>query len=96
MAWPKRPYAIRRQYSSARWQRARRARLDAAGWQCEIRGPGCLGRASQVDHIYGLAANPDHRWLQAVCSVCHKKKTATERAAAQRKPDPAPRPRTQW
>ncbi|MCK2200193.1 HNH endonuclease [Corynebacterium callunae] len=58
-------------------------------YRCQIKGVGCLGEASEVDHIDNTR-NANY-WRdsnkQAVCPVCHKVKTqreATEARAARR------------
>lgn len=46
-------------------------------WLCQISGPGCTQRATEVDHI---ANGDDHSMtnLQAVCTTCHREKTLRE------------------
>jgi 5-methylcytosine-specific restriction endonuclease McrA len=87
-------------YGKAAWRRARLACLQAANWRCQIRGPGCIGAASTVDHIHGLASDPQHRFLQAACRVCHAAKTHRESGEARRgsggAADPPHQPRTKW
>lgn len=81
-------------YSSVTWKKARRACLEAAGWQCQIRGPGCQGAAVAADHVFGLKADPQHRHLQAACKTCHDAKTSSESSRGHR--DPPAQPRTRW
>lgn len=85
-------------YGRAPWRRARLACLRAASWRCEIRLEGCQGAASQVDHVLGLASDPEHRVLRAACGNCHRKVTAQQgggyRSAA--KGEPAVETRTAW
>jgi 5-methylcytosine-specific restriction endonuclease McrA len=50
--------------------------------------------AVTIDHIYGLAADPQHQHLQAACKPCHDAKTSGESNRGHREP-PA-QPRTQW
>lgn len=87
-------------YGKAAWRKAREGCLRRARWRCEIRGPGCRGAATQVDHVLGLAADPGHKVLQAACSVCHDAKTHRESGEARRgrqaSPDPECQPRTNW
>jgi 5-methylcytosine-specific restriction enzyme A len=87
-------------YGKAAWRRARQRCLEQARWRCEIKGPSCRGAAVTVDHIYGLAADPGHRHLQAACQPCHDAKTHRESGEARRRkqatPDPECTPRTQW
>lgn len=62
-----------------RWTRLRRAVLDAYGWQCAIRRPGCTGQATTVDHILPMSrggAPLDPANLQAACRHCNTSKGA--------------------
>ncbi|AER26478.1 HNH endonuclease [Mycobacterium phage Saintus] len=65
------------------WEVRRQEVLDDANGVCEIRGPGCLGWATEVDHI---RRGNDHgrRNLQAACSTCHGKKSSAEGNARKR------------
>lgn len=85
-------------YGSAAWKRARAACLKRAGWRCELRLPGCQGTATEADHIRGLAADPGHTALRAVCRSCHGKRTAEQARAAKREQQSAAPfvPRTRW
>ncbi|AAC18447.1 HNH endonuclease [Mycobacterium phage Lakes] len=57
--------------------------LSAAGWLCEVDGPGCVRAATDVDH---KKPGNDHSRsnLQAICRVCHGKKSAAEGVARRR------------
>jgi len=82
-------------YGRAEWKRARAACLKAARWRCQARLEGCQGAASEADHVDGLANDPHHRNLRAVCTSCHRKITARQGNQAQRNgtrknTDPAP------
>ncbi|AOT24239.1 HNH endonuclease [Mycobacterium phage Noella] len=57
--------------------------LRAAGYRCQIQLPGCLRKATDVDHI---RRGDDHsrRNLQAACSRCHGKKSSAEGHARKR------------
>ncbi len=92
MAWKKEHKSL--EYGRAPWRRARAAAMARARGQCQIRGPGCTGVAVTIDHIYGLAADPQHQHLQAACKPCHDAKTSGESNRGHREP-PA-QPRTQW
>ena len=83
------------------WRKARERQLERDGRICQLRYPGiCTYRATEVDHIYGAANDPDHRHLRSACSPCHAHRTATEQSGgaqrARRITDPDPQPRTQW
>jgi hypothetical protein len=82
-------------YGRAEWKRARLACLKAARWRCQLRLDGCAGAASEADHVDGLASDPQHRNLRAVCTPCHRKVTAQQGNAARgssgrKSSDPAP------
>lgn len=86
-------------YGRSAWKRARLACLKRARWKCEIRTPGtCTGAASEADHIYGLANDPEHKHLRAACEACHRAVTARQGNAARttQVTDPQPQPRTAW
>lgn len=86
-------------YHTAAWRRARAKALRDARWRCQARLDGCQGAASQADHINGIANDPEHKHLQAVCTSCHRKITAQQGGGYRngRGPgDPEPTPRTKW
>lgn len=85
-------------YNTSAWKRARENCLRRANWKCELRLAGCQGAASQADHIDGLANDPNHQNLRAVCKACHAKRTAQQGRGyrATQPADPEPRPRTGW
>jgi len=63
------------------WQKLRERILKRDGWICaQCKRAGRIVNATDVDHIVSKAKGgtdePDN--LQALCSVCHKAKTATE------------------
>ncbi|WP_372907157.1 HNH endonuclease [Saccharopolyspora indica] len=59
------------------WASLRKSALSRDNHRCQIRGPRCEGRATEVDHI---KAGDDHRLvnLQSVCTTCHKSKSSQE------------------
>lgn len=84
-------------YGRAAWRRARLACLRNANWRCEIRLEGiCIGAATQADHINRLANDPGHQALRAACAPCHRRVTAGQGNAAQRRSNPAVETRTTW
>ena len=84
-------------YGSAAWKRARAACLRRANWRCELGLEGCQGTATEADHVLGLAADPGHTALRAVCKSCHMKRTAQQaNAASRRHSEPSFVPRTRW
>ena len=76
-----------RKTSGGRWQKLRERilRRDASLCQpCKARGHITL--AAEVDHITPIhqGGDDDERNLQAICSECHKAKTAAEQGKARR------------
>lgn len=74
--------------STAAWKHLRIQVLKRDKHRCQVGGPGCTGRADQVDHIISTAAggaplDPDN--AQAICSACNARKAQAESAAAQRR-----------
>lgn len=59
------------------WPSIRMAVLKRDNYSCQIKEPGCDGRATDVDHI---KAGDDHRLenLQAACRTCHQDKSSKE------------------
>ena len=96
MSW--RGYPSSPAYWTAEYKRARTACLKRAKWRCELRLDGCQGAASEVDHIYGLANDPHHQHLRAVCKSCHGKRTAEQGHEGRRgdRADPEPSSRIVW
>ncbi|MGV0795949.1 HNH endonuclease signature motif containing protein [Mycolicibacterium elephantis] len=74
-------------------QRVQRAVHRRDHGACQLGYPGCLGDGTQVDHIIGIAELGIHRRdsyndlsnLQLVCEPCHRKKTAQQGVAGQRR-----------
>jgi 5-methylcytosine-specific restriction endonuclease McrA len=64
-----------RRYSTARWQRLRKAVLARDGGICTIQGPRCTGIATTVDHLLPSSAHPQLFWdpdnLRASCRACN-------------------------
>jgi len=84
------------EYGKAKWKRARSAQMRRDGGRCQLRLPGiCLGAASQVDHIYGLRNDSEHRFLRSVCIPCHRAITRKPSGGGRHKEPPA-EPRTDW
>jgi 5-methylcytosine-specific restriction endonuclease McrA len=64
-----------RRYSTARWQRLRRAILIRDGRICQVRGPRCTRLATTVHHIWPSSQYPELFWhpenLQSSCRPCN-------------------------
>jgi 5-methylcytosine-specific restriction endonuclease McrA len=75
---------MRSPYSTARWQKLRRAILRRDGRLCQIRGRRCTGIATTVHHILPASTHPHLFWepsnLQAACKPCNYGDGAAVRA----------------
>jgi 5-methylcytosine-specific restriction endonuclease McrA len=64
-----------RRYSTARWQRLRRAVLAHYGHVCQLQGPRCTGYATTVHHLVPSSQAPHLFWepsnLVAACGACN-------------------------
>jgi 5-methylcytosine-specific restriction endonuclease McrA len=64
-----------RRYSTARWQRLRKAVLAHYGYVCQLEGPRCTGYATTVHHLVPSSQAPQLFWepsnLTACCSSCN-------------------------
>jgi 5-methylcytosine-specific restriction endonuclease McrA len=64
-----------RRYSTARWQRLRKAVLAQYGHVCQVQGPRCTGYATTVHHLIPSSQAPDLFWepsnLAAACRRCN-------------------------
>jgi 5-methylcytosine-specific restriction endonuclease McrA len=62
-------------YSTAAWQKLRKAVLARDGRVCQIRGPRCRGYATSVHHIVPSSQAPELFWepsnLAAACGRCN-------------------------
>lgn len=61
-------------YSSPRYQRLRLQILERDGYICQVRGPKCKGKATQLDHIVPTADGGsmfDPANCRAACSWCN-------------------------
>jgi len=61
--------------------------MDRDNWRCQIKSGGCLGKATQADHIrpWAEGGTDDASNGQAVCTACHDKKTGVERQRGMQK-----------
>jgi 5-methylcytosine-specific restriction endonuclease McrA len=83
--------------ATAAWKRVRLRILKRDNYLCQVRGPRCTGRATQVDHIVNVAdggAKLDPANLQSICPSCNAIKASREAAKARnrwkRQPEPHP------
>ena len=64
-----------RRYSTARWQRLRKAVLAHSGYVCQLEGPRCTGYATTVHHLVPSSQAPELFWeptnLVAACGRCN-------------------------
>ena len=66
----------------AGWDATRARILRRDPW-CQIAGPGCAGRSTEVDHRRRGGGEDDTN-LRGVCHPCHKAKTQREAASGHR------------
>jgi 5-methylcytosine-specific restriction endonuclease McrA len=59
--------------STTAWRKVRPVILSRDAYRCQIRGPKCTGRATQVDHIVpkSRGGSDDPSNLQAACQPCN-------------------------
>jgi 5-methylcytosine-specific restriction enzyme A len=69
------------------WPQQRVRALERDGYVCQLRYRGCLGRASEVDHIVQPEAGGDNSLsnLRAVCRRCHATRTGRQGALAKQR-----------
>lgn len=82
-------------YGSPAWAPTRKAILARDKYQCQIRLPGCLGRANAADHIMPVSAGGapfDHDNLRAACIHCN---SARQKRGRDLDPVPLP-PSREW
>jgi 5-methylcytosine-specific restriction endonuclease McrA len=64
-----------RRYSTARWQKLRKAVLAHYGYVCQVEGPRCTGYATTVHHLVPSSQAPEVFWepanLTASCAPCN-------------------------
>lgn len=83
----------RRIYGDPRWRIVRLIALRRDGWRCQIRDRGCLGQATEADHVIepirgGAPFDPDN--LRAACKPCNAAKGARFGNALRARPEPWP------
>jgi 5-methylcytosine-specific restriction endonuclease McrA len=72
----------RRSQLPSDWERKRRRVMRRDNWECQIKGPGCLGSATDVDHVRRGGNHSDEN-LRAACRACHSRKSSAEGNARQ-------------
>jgi 5-methylcytosine-specific restriction protein A len=87
-AWRQKPPANRYAYRGG-WPERRLRVLERDGYVCQLRYPGCLGRASQVDHIVQPEAGGTDSLenLRSACQQCHATRTGRQGALAKQAAD---------
>lgn len=65
------------------WPQRQRRVLERDDHRCRIRGPNCIDRATEVDHI-GDRDDHDDDNLRAACTPCHRSRTGRQARAARR------------
>lgn len=80
MAWGT---GARERTSTSRHKRQRLRILARDDYRCQLRGSGCLGAATEMDHktavAYGGGDDDDNQ--HAVCHPCHVAKTNADKSA---------------
>ena len=73
----------RKAYNDGHYQRLRPVVLAEAGYQCEVRGPLCIGRATTVDHVLPIidGGTAERSNLRAACRPCNSSLGAQVQAA---------------
>jgi 5-methylcytosine-specific restriction endonuclease McrA len=71
------------------WRRIRIEVLERDGFRCQLGYEGCLGSASEVDHLVdlvmgGAVYDPDN--CRAVCARCHRRRSNAVRERRRRVP----------
>lgn len=74
----------RKPWYAGPWRRIRQEILQRDNYRCQIKGPGCAGEATEVDHITPVSLGGpwyDHENLRASCKRCNlernRKRTIT-------------------
>ena len=86
-------------YHTPQWKQARRACLTRDNHQCQLRLPGCKGRATEADHRIDWqdGGHPyDLANLQAACKHCNISKRNTNVAARAREHRTQPTTSRTW
>jgi 5-methylcytosine-specific restriction endonuclease McrA len=76
------------------WRKVRPRVLERDGYRCQIRGPGCRGEATEVDHIVDVGlggALYDETNCRSVCGPCHRRRSNQRRQEFGRR-----RPSREW
>src|SRR5664280_176063 len=65
----------------SRWKRLSASIIERDGGACQIRRPGCLGRATTTDHITARSrgGNDGEETLRAACRPCNSVRGAGNR-----------------
>ncbi len=77
----------RSRYNTQAWHAVSALVLRRDGYRCQIRGPGCTGRATTADHVIELqdgAPMYDMGNLQAACRRCNSAKGAQRKVQRDR------------
>ena len=79
-----RPTGGRGDLKTHRWTQTRKTILQRDGYECQIQGPKCVGRANEVDHIIPKAWGGDENYdnLRAACKPCNAAAGARQRNKA--------------
>jgi 5-methylcytosine-specific restriction protein A len=71
------------------WRKVRQQVLERDDHRCQLRYPGCRGRADEVDHGVDVAmggALYDVDNCRAVCGACHRRRSNAKRQRSRQSP----------
>jgi 5-methylcytosine-specific restriction protein A len=74
------------------WRRVRGRVLERDKGLCQIRGPGCLRAATEVDHVVDVrlgGALYDEANCRSVCGPCHRRRSNRRRQQFGRRSRPS-------
>lgn len=99
--WDGKRTASSRLVNTAAWRKLRKQVLERDRYRCQLREPGCTGKATVVDHIINVGAGGaplDPKNLQSACAPCNARKAGREATAARNawKRTPERHPGLKW
>jgi 5-methylcytosine-specific restriction protein A len=77
----------RKPWYAGPWKRIRLEILERDRYRCQIKGPGCTGEATEVDHILPVSMGGawwEHENLRGSCSRCNQMRNTKRTTTASR------------